>query len=111
LIEADPEVYRYVMRPPKLDRPEGEDPVSDLCTVIGDHIAEIISTDLRRQNRDTAPALTWGHALVGMVRAAGDQWLATRPELERDVLAEQLADLAWSGLSRTVAPPAASSAS
>ncbi|MHC1558633.1 TetR family transcriptional regulator [Actinomycetospora sp. C-140] len=111
LIEADPEVYRYVMRPPKLDRPEGEDPVSDLCTVIGDHIAEIISTELRRQNRDAAPAQTWGHALVGMVRAAGDQWLAARPDLEREALAEQLADLAWSGLSRTVTPAAASSAS
>jgi len=111
LIEADPEVYRYVMRPPKLDRPEGEDPVSDLCTVIGDHIAEIISTELRRQNRDTAPAQTWGHALVGMVRAAGDQWLAARPDLEREALAGQLADLAWSGLVRTVTPSAASSAS
>ncbi|MEJ2885945.1 TetR/AcrR family transcriptional regulator [Actinomycetospora aeridis] len=111
LIEADPEVYRYVMRPPKLDRPEGEDPVSDLCTVIGDHIAEIISTELRRQDRDPAPAQTWGHALVGMVRAAGDQWLAARPDLEREALAGQLADLAWSGLSRTVTPTAASSAS
>ncbi|MDD7919576.1 TetR/AcrR family transcriptional regulator [Actinomycetospora callitridis] len=111
LIAADPEVYRYVMRPPKLDRPESEDPVSDLCTVIGDHIAEIISTELRRQNRDPSPAQTWGHALVGMVRAAGDQWLATRPDLEREELAGQLADLAWSGLSRTVTPAAASSAS
>jgi AcrR family transcriptional regulator len=111
LIAADPEVYRYVMRPPKLDRPESEDPVSDLCTVIGDHIAEIISTELRRQNRDPEPAQTWGHALVGMVRAAGDQWLATRPELGREELAGQLADLAWSGLSRTVTPAAASSAS
>jgi AcrR family transcriptional regulator len=111
LIEADPEVYRYVMRPPKLDRPANEDPVSDLCSVIGDHIAEIISTELRRQNRATDPALTWGHALVGMVRAAGDQWLAARPDLEREVLAGQLADLAWAGLSRTVTPSAASSAS
>jgi len=111
LIEADPEVYRYVMRPPKLDRPANEDPVSDLCSVIGDHIAEIISTELRRQGRDTDPAPTWGHALVGMVRAAGDQWLAARPDLEREVLAGQLADLAWSGLARTVTPSAASSAS
>jgi hypothetical protein len=85
--------------------------VADLCTVIGDHLAEIISTELRRQNRDPAPSLTWGHALVGMVRAAGDQWLATRPEVGREVLAGQLADLAWAGLSRTVTPPAASSAS
>ena len=111
LIEADPEVYRYVMRPPKLDRPPGEDPVTDLCTVIGDHVAEVISTELHRQNRDTAPAVTWGHAVVGMARAAGDQWLAQRPELDREILAAQLADLAWAGLSRTVTPRATSTAS
>ena len=104
LIEADPEVYRYVMRPPKLDRPAGEDPVADLCTVIGDHVSEIISTELRRQERDPSPALTWGHALVGMVRAAADQWLGARPDIDRETLAAQLADLAWSGLSRTVTP-------
>lgn len=113
LIEADPEVYRYVMRPPTLDRPVGSgdvDPVTDLCSVIGDHLGEIISTELRRQGRDPAPALAWGHALVGMVRAAADQWLAARPEMPRHVLADQLADLAWAGLSVTVTATTASSA-
>jgi AcrR family transcriptional regulator len=70
LIEADPEVYRYVMRPPKLDRPANEDPVSDLCSVIGDHIAEIISTELRRQNRDTDPA-RWRHGARRAARRPG----------------------------------------
>jgi len=113
LIEADPEVYRYVMRPPTLDRPAGSgdvDPVSDLCGVIGDHLGQIISTELRRQGRDPAPAVTWGHALVGMVRAAADQWLAVRPDLSRPVLADQLADLAWMGIANTVSAQAASSA-
>lgn len=112
LIEADPEVYRYVMRPPTLDRSTSGDvdPVSDLCSVIGDHLGEIISTELRRQGRDTAPAVAWGHALVGMVRAAADQWLASRPEMRRQVLADQLADLAWAGLANTVTAQAASSA-
>lgn len=105
LIEADPEVYRYVMRPPTLDRASAGadvDPVSDLCTVIGDHLGEIISTELRRQGRDPAPAITWGHAMVGMVRAAADQWLASRPDMPRHVLSDQLADLAWVGLANTV---------
>lgn len=105
LIEADPDVYRYVMRPPRLDRPvggDGTDPVSHLTTLIGDHVGEIISVELRRRGRDPEPAATWGHALVGMVRAAADQWLGNRPEVGREVLARQLADLAWEGLSRTV---------
>lgn len=115
LIESDPEVYRYVMRPPRLDRSDEDgaaaDPVADLCSVIGDHISEIISTELRRQDRDAAPATTWGHGIVGLVRQAGDQWLAARPEMDRSVLAGQLADLAWSGLDRTVNHASRSSAS
>jgi AcrR family transcriptional regulator len=105
LIEADPDVYRYVMRPPRLDRPvggDGTDPVSHLTTLIGDHVGEVISVELRRQGRDPTPAATWGHALVGMVRAAADQWLGARPDVAREVLARQLADLAWDGLSRTI---------
>ena len=103
LIEADPEVYRYVMRPPRVDRPgTGSDPVADLTTLIGDHVGEVITTELRRRGHDTAPAVTWGHALVGMVRAAADQWLASRPDTTRETLAAQLAELAWQGLSRPV---------
>ena len=111
LIEADPDVYRYVMRPPRLDHPgagSGSDPVSNLTTLIGDHVGEIISTALRRASRDPAPAVTWGHALVGMVRAAADQWLGGRPDVPRSELARQLAELAWSGLSSSVGQAAAS---
>lgn len=120
LIESDPEVYRYVMRPPRLDRVDSSDaggpsttadPVSDLCSVIGDHLAEIIDIELRRQGRDPAPAVTWGHAVVGMVRQAGDQWLAQRPDMPRSALVADLADLAWSGLAHTVNQSSASSAS
>jgi len=103
LIEADPEVYRYVMRPPRLDRPvgrHGSNPVSDLTTLIGDQVGQVITTELRRRGRDVAPAITWGHALVGMIRAAADQWRAARPDAARATLAQQLAELAWDGLSR-----------
>ena len=109
LIEADPEVYRYVMRPPRVERPgTGSDPVADLTTLIGDHVGEVITTELRRRGHDTAPAVTWGHALVGMVRAAADQWLASRPDTTRETLAAQLAELAWQGLSRPAGRSAAS---
>ena len=62
---------------------------------------------LRGRADDPAPAVAWGHALVGMVRAAADQWLASRPEMKRQVLADQLADLAWAGLATTVTAPVA----
>ena len=38
-------------------------------------------------------------ALVGMVRAAADQWLADPAAMTRHELTEHLTDLAWGGLS------------
>lgn len=112
LIEADPDIYRYVMRPPASERSSSaggpNDFVGDLTSFIGDYVGDIISTELRRQGRDTTPATTWGHALVGMVRSVGDHWLTVRPEVARETIAAEITDLAWAGLSRTVNAAAAS---
>ncbi|MDL5157726.1 TetR/AcrR family transcriptional regulator [Actinomycetospora termitidis] len=111
LIERDPDIYRYVMRPPGSERTVGAgdgDFVGDLTSFIGDHVGGIISTELHRQGRDPAPAVTWGHAVVGMVRSVGDHWLTSRPEVAREVITEEIADLAWGGLDRTVNSSAAS---
>lgn len=109
LIERDPEVYRYVMRPPRLERPaDSDDPVADLTTLVGDHVGEVIGVELRRRGADPTPAATWGHALVGMVRSSADQWLSTAGHLTRAELTDRLADLAWAGLSGVVTSAAAS---
>ncbi|MEJ2867177.1 TetR family transcriptional regulator [Actinomycetospora sp. OC33-EN08] len=111
LIERDPDIYRYVMRPPGSERAVGPgegDFVGDLTSYIGDHVGGIISTELHRQGRDPAPSVTWGHAVVGMVRSVGDHWLTSRPEVAREVITEEIADLAWGGLDRTVNASAAS---
>ena len=59
LIEADPDIYRYVMRPPASERSNAtgrpNDFVGDLTSFIGDFVGEIISTELRRQDRDATP--------------------------------------------------------
>ena len=82
--------------------------MGDLTSYIGDHVGGIISTELHRQGRDAAPSVTWGHAVVGMVRSVGDHWLTARPEVSREVITEEIADLAWGGLDRTVNASAAS---
>jgi AcrR family transcriptional regulator len=92
LIESDREVYRFVVQRPL---PDGADPVSDLVTVIGDHVASVISTYLPTA---AAPRI-WGHAVVGMVRGAADDWLARPDGTTRADLAARLTDLAWTGLS------------
>lgn len=120
LIEHDPEVYRFVVHRP-LDRTEvdgqarkrpseAEDPVADLATLVGDQAAAVIAAQLVRTGKDTTAATTWGHAIVGLVRGAGDNWLARGRRgdgsaISRDVLAAQLTDLAWAGLSGVVADP------
>ena len=111
LIEIDPELYRFVVHRPLLAQghggrrraaPEGADPdpVNDLVTVIGDEVATVIRTNLRLAGTDGASAArTWGHAIVGLVRGAADDWLARPDGTTRDRLTAHLTDLAWSGLS------------
>jgi AcrR family transcriptional regulator len=93
LIESDPEVYRFVVHRPLLEGADS-DPVADLVTVIGDHVATVIRTYLPEAS---APRI-WGHAVVGMVRGAADDWLARPDGTTRAELAARLTDLAWTGL-------------
>lgn len=96
LIESDVEVYRFVVHRPLLD---GADPVADLVTVIGDHVASVITTYLPAAPPDSGAPRIWGHAVVGMVRGAADDWLARPDGTTRAELAARLTDLAWTGLS------------
>jgi AcrR family transcriptional regulator len=105
LIEHDPEVYRFVVHRPLVDRALSEDPVADLATLVGDQAAAVIAAQLVRTGKDTGAAATWGHAIVGLVRGAGDNWLARPAGLTRAELAAQLTELAWAGLSGVVAQP------
>lgn len=109
LIESDPELYRFVVHRPLLTQPTGSrtasppqsaDPVNDLVTVIGDEIATVIGDRLRSTGNEPGDAARpWGHAIVGLVRGAADDWLIRPNGMTRERLATHLTDLAWSGLS------------
>ena len=116
LIEIDPELYRFVVQRPLLTqgatrraptadtgRTETSDPVNDLVTVIGDEVAVVIAGNLgTAAGTGTDPgaaARIWGHAIVGLVRGAADDWLARPDGTPRERIAAHLTDLAWSGLS------------
>jgi AcrR family transcriptional regulator len=109
LIESDPELYRFVVHRPlwvqptaaRADAPgESPDPVNDLVTVIGDEIAAVIAQRLRGSGTEPGDAARpWGHAIVGLVRGAADDWLLRPGAMTRDRLTTHLTDLAWTGLS------------
>ncbi|WP_308257648.1 TetR/AcrR family transcriptional regulator [Pseudonocardia lacus] len=108
LVEADPEVYRFVVHRPLLDREpggRGGDPVGDLISRIGAEAAVVIAAHLATHGRDTGAAAPWGHGLVGLVHAATDNWLARPDGMTRDQLATHLTDLAWAGLSGVLPRP------
>lgn len=104
LIESDREVYRFVVHRPLVAVPAA-DPVADLVSVIGDRAAAVIADQLRRSGGDVAAAVPWGHGVVGMVRAAADNWLVRPGGMSRADLARHITDLAWAGLSGVVADP------
>jgi AcrR family transcriptional regulator len=98
LVEADPEVYRFVVQRPSLDRPMEADPVSGLTAAIGDHVAAALATQLHAAGRDAAAAGPWGHGLVGLVRSATDHWLSQPDRMDRSALTDHLTQLTWAGL-------------
>ena len=95
-LEADPELYRFVVHPPQLDRP---DPIASLSDLVGEQAAAAVSVALQQSGRDPAAAAPWAHGVVGLVRSAADWWLRAEHPMLRSELAAQLTELAWSGLS------------
>jgi len=95
-VEADPELYRFVVHPPQPDRP---DPLTTLADLVGEQAAAAVSVAIQQAGRDPAAAAPWGHGVVGLVRSAADWWLRAERPMLRSELAAHLTELAWSGLS------------
>lgn len=85
LVERDPGIYRFVVTRPLLDAAAAvernglPDPVLTLTGRIGDQLSGILTAHLQRTGRDPAPAVVWGHGVVGFVRAAADHWVTHSP--------------------------------
>lgn len=103
LVETDPEVYRFIVTAPIV--PPGERPSGDVAAGLTDriarHVADLVGSNL---GTTTGPASTprlWGVAVVGMVRATADAWLAAGGAAggqSSDELADDLTTLVWDGL-------------
>jgi AcrR family transcriptional regulator len=104
LVERDPEVYRFVVSAPLLDRTPAGDPASPVTSHIAGEMSGLLAAALEAAGRDPSAAHVWAAGLVGLVRAGADQWLGTPDSLRRQDLAQHLTDLAWGGLSAAWPP-------
>jgi AcrR family transcriptional regulator len=103
-LEADPEVYRFVVHGHSGHFGPRVDPISSLSDLVGEQAAALMAVALEQAGRDPAAAGAWGHGLVGLVRSAADWWLRAEHPMLRTELAAHLTDLAWAGLSGVVTP-------
>ncbi|GIG54533.1 TetR family transcriptional regulator [Demequina activiva] len=92
LVERDPEIYRFVMTPPPQGADAVVDPVRGLPGVIGEEISAAIAHSLTERGLDASAAPTWGHGLVGFIKATADHWMASSPRPPREDVVAHIAD-------------------
>lgn len=60
-------------------------------------LAELLARWCRRQGRDETAAVPWAYSIIGMLNLVSLWWIESG-DPPVDVLADQLADLVWSGI-------------
>jgi len=103
LVERDPELYRFIVATPMLDPDDRRSHLDagGLPVRVTARMADILGSALDGAGAPTGVAPVWAAALVGMVRAAADDWLRPGSALHgrpRQELCATLTDLAWRGL-------------
>ncbi|GAB3697523.1 TetR/AcrR family transcriptional regulator [Mariniluteicoccus flavus] len=93
LVEADPEVYRFVVRPPLIEGPVADAQVLDITGRVADLLGEALEPVTGPER-----AHTWATAIVGSVHACANRWMSDPASTTRTRLIAQLTDLAWGGL-------------
>lgn len=98
-IERSPNLYRFVVSRPLLDRGSAPTPdvAHDYQDLIAAGVARSVGRGLRAAGLDSGGAEPWAYGIVGYVRAAGDWWLERRSMSRRD-LTDYLVALLWGGL-------------
>jgi AcrR family transcriptional regulator len=93
-IEAEPELWRFVVH-----HPIGHaEVVDDAREQIARLVATLLGERLREDGLDSGGAEVWAQGLVGMVQSAGDWWLERRT-MSRAALTGYLTTIIWGGLS------------
>lgn len=104
LVERDPEIYRFVLERPSASATATGDPAGSLPAIMGDHVAQAIAAHLAANGHPTAIASTWGHGVVGFIRAAADRWMASEPRPPRTQVVAEIDSLLAGALDHATPP-------
>jgi len=80
-----------------------EDEFAGLVEQVENTLAELVAGFIEIEGLAPEQRRLLGHGIVGMIHGASTHWLKHAGESDPDVIARQLADLAWRGL-RGVSP-------
>ncbi len=97
-IEEDPALYGFLTQ----QAPLGSPALVAVIDRVGGLIARVMRDTLEARARDTRPARTWAHGVVGMVHLAGALW-AREPDVPRAELVDDLVALVADGLTGAAA--------
>lgn len=95
-IEAEPELWRFVVHHP-VERSATAEVVDGAREQIAGLLATLIGGRLRELSLDSGGAEAWAWGLVGMVQNTGDWWLDRRT-MSRAALTEYLTTVIWGGV-------------
>jgi AcrR family transcriptional regulator len=96
LLEASPELYRFVVQHPSI-RAADSTRLADFSTVVAELLAEPLAAHLDAVGIDGNLAHPWAESIVGFISAASLWWLDHRDAMTRDQLAGYLGSLLWAG--------------
>jgi AcrR family transcriptional regulator len=96
LLEANPELYRFVAQHPLLPETEPGKPV-DFRGIAAALLAGQIEDDLNELGMAPEQAHPWAECIVGFLDAATVWWLDHRDAMTREQLADYLSALLWGG--------------
>jgi AcrR family transcriptional regulator len=99
-VEADPELYRFLIQGAAVADPGSHATLSSFVRHVGQEVAVVLGEQLRAAGRDSGAAEPWAYGIVGMVHQAGDWWVQRRT-MPRARLVEYLTSLLWSGVFNT----------
>ncbi|MGW4697369.1 TetR family transcriptional regulator [Kitasatospora cineracea] len=97
-IESRPQVYRLLTHPEPGDPTGAGNALAPALRQIAEEITRAIRQQIDLGQEGPLLSETWGRSITGMVLAAGDWWLETRP-CPRARMVQALADLLWGRLS------------